>query len=130
MVKVSLVVPSVRQLTEGLDLHVAAALQPSLDGQTLLLIGGARVLCLRNHVAGVIGQVPLAGEPVRLHALAHKGMQKLLALGGFYIALVLKGKFKAEFTELAHTVLLAESFLHSARIIRPPARRVKPFFAP
>ena len=119
------VVPGIYQLAEGLDLYVLSALQPCLNGLALGFVRLGRVLCAGRDVAAGICHVAFAIQPVSLNAVIYECVQKLLALGGFNVALVVKGKLKAKLAELAHTVFLAQSFLHGARIVRVLSSLVK-----
>jgi hypothetical protein len=111
-------VPGILQLTERLELHIAAGFQPALHSLTLGFAGLGGNHGLGNDVAAVIRDVTFAIKTIGLNAFLNKGVQELLALGGGYIALVIKGKFKAEFLELTDAVFLAESLLHGAQILQ------------
>lgn len=110
-------VPGVLKLTKNLDFHIAAGFQPALHCLALCLAGLGGVGCLGDNAAAVICDVAFAIQPICLDTVFNKSMQELLTLGGGYIALVIKGKFKAEFLELTNAVFLAESLFHGALIV-------------
>ncbi len=111
------VVPKVGKLAHGLQLGIFAAFQPALDSLALCLVGLGRVFGKGADVAAFVRHIAFAIQAIGLNAVGDEGMQELFTLGGFYITLVVKRKLKAEFAELAHAVLLAESLLHGAHSV-------------
>lgn len=111
------VVPKVGKLAHGLQFCIFAAFQPALDSLALCLVGLGRVFGKGADVAAFIRHITFAIQAIGLNAVGDEVMQELFALGGFYITLVVKRKLKAEFAELAHAVLLAESLLHGAHSV-------------
>lgn len=117
-------VPGILQLAEGLDFHVLTSFQPCFDSLTLGFVRLSGINGSSEDVAAILGDVAVAVQAVGLYAILHESVQELLTLGSFHIALVIKGKTKAEFLELAHAILLAESFLHGAPILHNPGEHV------
>ena len=111
-------VPGILQLAEALDFHIAAGLKPALHGKALGLAGLGGIHSLGNDAAAVVRDIAFAIKAIGLDAAFDEVVQELLALGGCYVTLVIKGKFKAEFLELTNAVFLAESLLHGALILR------------
>ena len=90
-------VPGILELTKALDFHIAATFKPGLHSCALGFTGLGGIHSLGDDAATIICDVALAIQAVSLDAIFNEGVQELFALGGGYVALVIKRKFKAEF---------------------------------
>ena len=111
-------VPGILQLAEALDFHIAAGFEPGFYCFALGIAGLGGIHSLGNDAAAVVRDIAFAIQAIGLDAAFDEVVQELLALGSCYVALVIKGKFKAEFLELTNAVFLAESLIHGAVILR------------